>query len=76
MVTVQTSVHASRVMSLPYKFLSTTVTPDPPGTNSEVYPGTNTLMHLGEGSTNTWTAFWCPATLVSSFTTTVCKAGI
>ena len=52
-VTVPISVHGSRVMSLPDKFLSTTVTPDPPGLNSEVFHGTNILVHLGEGFTNT-----------------------
>ena len=52
-VTVPISVHGSRVMSLPDKFLITTVTPDHSGLNSEVFPRTNTLIHLGEGSTNT-----------------------
>ena len=52
-VTVPVSVHGSRVMSLPDKFLSATFTPDPPGLNSEVFPRTNTLIHLGECSTNT-----------------------
>ena len=52
-VTVPISVYGSRVMSLSDKFLTTTVTPVPPGLNSEVFPGTNTLIHLGEGSTNT-----------------------
>ena len=75
-VTVPTSVCDSRVISHPDKFLSTTVTPDPPGTNSEVFPGANTLVHLGEGSANTWACFWCPVTLINPFTTTVCKAGI
>ena len=56
-VTVPISVHDSKVMSFPDKFLSTTVTPDPPGLSSEVFPRTNMLIHLGDGSTNTWTLF-------------------
>ena len=52
-MTVPISVHSSRVMSLPDKFLSTTVTPDPPGLKSGVFPGINILVHLGVGSTNT-----------------------
>ena len=75
-VTVPISVHGSRVTSCPDKFLSTTVTSDPPGFNSEVFPKTNTLVHLGEGSTNTWTCFWCPVTMVTPFTTAVCKVSI
>ena len=70
-VTGPTSVCDSRVMSLPDKFLSTTVTPHPLSINSEVFPVTSTLVHLGEGSTNTWTCFWCLVTLVSPFTTIV-----
>ena len=64
-VTVPTSVCGSRITSLPDKFQSTTATPDPPGINLEVLPGTNLLVHLGDGSTNTWTCFWCPVTFVS-----------
>ena len=75
-VTVPTPVHCSRAMSLPDKFLSTTYTLDPPGFNLEVFLRTKTHMHLGEGSTNTWTCFWCPMTWVSPLTTTVCKVGI
>ena len=52
-MTVAISVHGSRVMSLPDKFLSATVTPVLSGLNSEVFPGTNILIYLGEGSTNT-----------------------
>ena len=52
-VTVPISVHGSKVMSLPDKFLSTTVTSDLQGLNSEVFPGINTLVHLGEGFTST-----------------------
>ena len=36
-----------RVMPLPDKFLSTTVTFELPGLNSEVFPRMNTLVHLG-----------------------------
>ena len=68
-VTMPTS--DSRVTSLPNKFLSTTATPDPPGINSEVLPGMNILLHLVDGSTNTWTHFWCPMTFVSPFVITV-----
>ena len=45
-VTVLISVCGFRVMSLPDKFLSATVTPDLPGLNSEVFPRMNTLVHL------------------------------
>ena len=70
-VTMPTSVCESRVTSLHDKFLSTMATPDPPGINSEVLPGTNVLIHSGDGSTNTWTHFWCPATFVSPYAITV-----
>ena len=33
--------------------------------NSEVYPGTNTLILLGDGSRNTWICFWCPVTFLN-----------
>ena len=75
-VTVTTSVCGSRVTSLPDKFLSTPATPDLLGINSEVLAGMNILFHLGDGSTNTWTCFWCPVTFVSPFAITVWKAGI
>ena len=64
-VTIPTSVCGSKVTSLPYRFQRTTVTPDSPGINSEVFPGMNTLVHLGDGSTNTWTCFGCPMTFMS-----------
>ena len=51
-VTMPTLVLGSNVISLPDKFLRTTATPDPPGINLEVLPGTNILVHLGDGSTN------------------------
>ena len=51
-VTVPISVHGSKVKSLPDNLLSTTVTSDLLGLNSEVFPGMNTLVHLGEGSTS------------------------
>ena len=47
MMTRPISVCGSKVTYLPDKFLSTTATPDPPGINSEVLPGTNILLHLG-----------------------------
>ena len=75
-VTVPISVCGSRVTSHPDIFLSTTVTSDPPGFYSEVFPRTNTIVQLGEGSTNTYTCFWYPVTMVSPFTTAVCKVGI
>ena len=46
-VTIPTSVCGSRVTTLPGKFLSTTVTPDPLGINLEVLPEMNILLHLG-----------------------------
>ena len=57
-VTMPTSVWRSNVIALPDKFQSTTATPDPLGINSEVLLGTNILMQLGDGSTNTWTCFY------------------
>ena len=51
--TVPISVHDSRVMSHHDKFLSTMVTSDFLGLNSEAFPRMNTLVHLGESSTNT-----------------------
>ena len=64
-VTMPTSVLGSNVISHSDKFLSTTATLDPPSINLEVLPGTNILAHLRDGSTNTWTCFWCPVTFVS-----------
>ena len=63
-VTIPASVCGSEVTSLPDKFLSTTVTPESPGINSEVFPVTNTPIHLEVGSTNTWTPFWSHVTFV------------
>ena len=54
-VTMPTSVWGSKVISLADKFQSTTATPDPPGINLEVMTGTNIFLHLGDGSTSTWT---------------------
>ena len=70
-VTVPTSMCGFRITSLPDKFQSTTSTPDPPGINLEVLPGTNILTHLGDDSNNTWTCFWCPVTFVSPLAITV-----
>ena len=46
-VTLPTSVCSSKVISLPHKFLSNTVTPDSPGINLEVFPEKDTLIHMG-----------------------------
>ena len=70
-VTMSISVQSSNVTSLPDKFLSITATPDPPGINLEVLPGTNILIHLGDGSTNTWTYYWYPVTFVSPLAITI-----
>ena len=70
-MTVPTLVCGLRITSLPDIFQSTTSTPDPPGINSEVLSGTNILVQLGDGSTNTWTCFWCLVTFVSPLAITV-----
>ena len=67
-VTMLTSVLGSNVTSLPDKFQSTAAAPDPPGINSKV-------LQLRDGSSNTWTHFWCPVTFVSSLAITVWNAG-
>ena len=70
-VIMPTSVCGSRVTSLQDKFQSTTATLDPPGINFKVLAGMNILVQLGDGSTNTWTHFWCQVTFVSPLAITV-----
>ena len=70
-VAIPTSVCGSKVTSLPDRFQRTTVTPGSSGINSQVFPGMNTLVHLQDGSTNTWTFFWFPMALVSPSVVTV-----
>ena len=74
-VTMPTSVWGSKIISVPDKFQNITATPDPPGINSEVLPETIILVHLGDGSTNTWTCFWCPVTFMSPLAITIWKPG-
>ena len=73
--TMSTLVWGSKIISLPNTFQCTTSTLDPPGFTSVVLTGTDMFLHLGHGSTNTWTCFWCPVTLMSPFTIIIWKAG-
>ena len=74
-VTMPPSVWGYKIISLPDKFWSTTTTLDSPGINSEVLPGMNIILHLGDDSTSKWTCFWSPVTFVSPLAITAWKAG-